>query len=125
MRKPENQKKSCGKPKKLTFSHGKPERDPLLQALPGVSDSWLADLKKKLAKENDGKNDGFFLQNIFICCLMDQENHVLLTDYCQFYGFPLTSHVISAQIKQIFLGPIFGQNNIGCQWELIKLTVIG
>ena len=52
----------------------------------------------------------FFLQNIFIWCLEAQKTHVVPTDYCQFYGLPFTSHVISAQILADFLGSIFGQN---------------
>ncbi len=55
--------------------------------------------KKRLIKEVSihHKKDGFFLHNIFIWCLEVQKSDVVLTDHCQIYGLPLTSHVISGQ----------------------------
>ena len=43
------------------------------------------------------KKDGFFLHNLFILGPKVQKSHAVLTDHCQIYGLPLTSHVISAQ----------------------------
>ncbi len=56
--------------------------------------------KKRLIKEVciHHKKDGFFLHNIFIWCLEVQKSDVVLTEHCQIYGLPLTSHVILAKI---------------------------
>ncbi len=43
------------------------------------------------------KKDGFFLHNLFILGQKVRKSHVVLTDHCQIYGLPLTSHVISAK----------------------------
>ena len=59
--------------------------------------------KKRLIKEVriHHKKDGFFLHNIFVWCLKVQKSNVVLTDYCQIYGLPLTSHVISGQNREV------------------------
>ncbi len=46
-----------------------------------------------------------FLQNIFKAF----KKHVVLTECCQFYGFPLRTHIISAQSLADFLGATFGK----------------
>ena len=40
---------------------------------------------------------GFYLHNLFILGPRVQKSHFVLTDRCQIYGLPLTSHVISGQ----------------------------
>ncbi len=57
--------------------------------------------KKRLIKEvrTHHKKDGFFLHNFFIWCLKVRKSNVVLTDHCQIYGLPLTSHVILARIR--------------------------
>ena len=64
--------------------------------------SWQT-VKKRLIKEVriHHKKDGFFLHNFFIWCLKVRKSDVVLTDYCQIYGLPLTSHVISGQNREV------------------------
>ena len=71
------------------------------------------------------KKDAFFLQNIFIWALEVQKSHVVLTDYCRFYGLPLTSHVILTNNCTQKTCSNLGRNNMGSQWQPIKLTVVG
>ncbi len=51
------------------------------------------------------KKDEFFLHNFFIWCLKVQKSNVVLTEYCQIYGLPLTPHVISGQNWEVEILP--------------------
>ncbi len=73
---------------------------------------------------NAVKKMDFFPQNIFVWALEVQKSHVVLTDYCQFYGLPLTSHVILSKNCNQKICWKLGRNNTGSQWKPIKLTVV-